>query len=84
MSRRTDKMWKAAMRVTALPVMRPCCTSTSNATHADDCQNKPKLQRDPAGRYCPDCAVELQESIPLDSNGTCHGCGSCFGVRAKA
>ena len=41
--------------------------------------NKPKLQRDPAGRTCPLCIEDLGESIPLDSNGTCHGCGSCFG-----
>jgi hypothetical protein len=37
------------------------------------------LQRDPAGRTCPDCREELNEIIPLDSNGTCHGCGACYG-----
>jgi hypothetical protein len=35
------------------------------------------VQRSPSGRWCPDCAE------PLDINGTCHGCGSCFGKGAK-
>jgi predicted SprT family Zn-dependent metalloprotease len=40
---------------------------------------KPKLERDPAGRNCPECELQLSETIPLDINGTCHGCGCCFG-----
>lgn len=44
----------------------------------------PKLQRDPAGRYCPDCAEDLGEDIPLDINGTCHGCGRCHGRQSDA
>jgi hypothetical protein len=39
------------------------------------------MQRDPAGRYCPDCPQEIGEDIPLDINGTCHGCGSNFGKK---
>ena len=38
-----------------------------------------KLVRDPAGRTCPECADGLGEILPLDSNGTCHGCGSNYG-----
>ena len=39
------------------------------------------LQRDPAGRYCSRCSEEIAEDIPLDINGTCHGCGSNFGKK---
>src|SRR6266550_3316382 len=34
--------------------------------------------------YCEDCWNDLNESIPLDINGTCHGCGRCYGkIRDK-
>lgn len=39
------------------------------------------LQRDPAGRNCPQCALDLAETIPLDAEGTCHGCGANYGKR---
>jgi hypothetical protein len=38
-----------------------------------------KLQRDPDGRTCTYCQEDLGETIPLDSNGICHGCGANFG-----
>lgn len=42
-------------------------------------QARVKLMPDPAGRTCPVCADDLGETIPLDSNGTCHGCGNNYG-----
>ena len=40
---------------------------------------KTRLLPDPAGRRCPDCLMEIGESIPLDIDGFCHGCGRSFG-----
>lgn len=38
-----------------------------------------QVKPDPAGRTCSDCRADLDEVIPLDENGICHGCGANYG-----
>ena len=70
----SEQLWANGFRTVRIATLRMKFLNLSATRKA-----APKLQRDPAGRTCPQCTEELNESIPLDANGTCHSCGSCYG-----